>query len=135
MQSVHGAGVRFSAPAGWKVTRTPRTVSASHGSELVQVATFPLVRPYTGSLFDKVTRELDVRMRAVAKQLGGTVSGTKTVTAGGIRSHQYSVAAGGDVVEYTFVLQGKREFELLCRRPSSKGDGTCGDFLRTFAPA
>jgi hypothetical protein len=133
-QVVRGAGVAFEAPAGWKVARSARTVSASHDSQLLQVSTFPLVKSYSDALFDKVKRELDVRMQAVAKQLGGTVTGSTTVTAGGIRSHSYAVAAGKDVVEYTFVLQGKREDELLCRRPSSTGDGTCKHLLATFVP-
>jgi hypothetical protein len=108
-------------------------VTASHDSELVQVSTFPLIRAYSDALFAKVKTELDVRMQAVAKDAGGAVTGSRTVTAAGLRSHSYEVAAGKVVLEYTFVLRGKREFELLCRRPSSKSDGNCAAVLTSFA--
>lgn len=134
-QAVRGpAGARFDAPAGWKVVRAGTTVFASQGSQLLLVSTFPLVKTYTDALFDKVKRELDVRMQAVAKEVKGTITGSDTVTVGGIRSHGYSVSAGKDVLEYTFVLKGKREYQLLCRRPSSAGDGNCKQLLATFAP-
>jgi hypothetical protein len=74
-------------------------------------------------------------MRQVAAQTGGTVSGGSVVTAGGIRSHSYQVAVGDRVDQYTFVLRGRREFQLLCRRPKSGGDDVCAQLLRTFAPA
>jgi len=132
-QAVHGAGVRFDAPVGWKVTTARTSVSATHDSQIVQVTTFPLVKRYDDSLFDKVKSELDLRMRAVAAQLRGPLGSSRTVTTGGIRSHTYDVTAGSDVLEYTFVLQGKREFELLCRRPSSASDDACKQLLATFA--
>jgi hypothetical protein len=116
------------------VTAARGSVGAAKGSQLVQVATFPLVKTYSDALFDKVTRELNARMQTVAKQLGGTLSGPRTVTAAGIRSHQFDVTTGKDVYEYTFVLQGRREYELLCRRPSSSGDAPCRQLVRTFAP-
>ena len=106
---------------------------ASHDSELLQVSIFPLIHPYTDSLFAKVKTELDARMQTVAKAAAGTVSGSRVVTAAGVRSHSYEVAAGKDVLEYTFVLRDKREFELLCRRPSSKGDSTCRELLKSFS--
>src|ERR1051326_1817949 len=84
-QTVMGTGFRFQAPRGWKVSGT----SASRGSELVQVASFRLVRPYADSLFDRVAVELQTRMAAVAAQTGGTISGRSTVTAAGVRSHPH----------------------------------------------
>jgi hypothetical protein len=110
-------------------------VSASNDGELVQVATFALLKPYTPELFDRVERELRLRMRQVASQTGGTVSGTSTVTAGGIRSHAYEVSAGDHVDEYTFVLQVKREYQLLCRRRTSSGSDVCDQLVKTFEPA
>jgi hypothetical protein len=131
--TVRGHGFSFNAPTGWRVTTSARTAIAAHDSELLQVSTFPLLRPYTDSLFDKVKKELDVRMTAVAKDAGGAVTGTRTVTALGARAHAYDVASGSDVLEYTFVLRGKREYELLCRRPSSKGDGNCKGLVTSFS--
>jgi len=115
---VSGPGFRFEAPAGWKVERAKARVSASNDAELVQVATFPLLKAYDATLFDKVARELRVRMREIAGQTKGTLSGERTVQAGGVRSHAYDVTVGEQVDEYTFVLAGKREYLLLCRRPS-----------------
>jgi len=130
---VRGHGYSFNAPGGWKVAVSASAATASHDSELLQVSSFPLIRVYSDALFVKVKKELDVRMQAVAKAGGGTVTGSRTVTVGGTRAHSYAVAAGKDVLEYTFVLRGKREFELLCRRPSSKSDDNCQALLTSFA--
>src|SRR5215475_15857086 len=65
-QLVSGPGFSFSAPAGWQVSTGKRQASATHDSELVQVAAFPLLRPYSNALFAKVERELKARMQQVA---------------------------------------------------------------------
>lgn len=106
--------------------------SASQDSELVQVATFPLVKPYRAALFGRVAGELRSRMQQVAQQSGGSVTGDTTVTAAGIRSHAYDVAVGDHVDEYTFVLRGKREYLLLCRRKASSSGDACDQLVRTF---
>lgn len=134
-QLVRGPGFRFRAPAGWKVVRVPRQVSAAHGSDLVQAATFPLLKPYSAALFGRVTKELDARMAQVAQQVHGTVSSARTVTAGGIRSHSYQVQDGDHVDEYTFVLRGLHEVQLLCRRGSSSSDAACKQLIASFALA
>jgi hypothetical protein len=134
-QVVSGPGFRFEAPAGWHVERGARQATASDGSELVKVAIFPLLKPYTTALFTRVDRELLVRMREVAQQTGGKLSSPATVTAGGIRSHAYRVTTSDHVDQYTFVLRGKREYQLLCRRTASHGDGVCARLIATFRPA
>ena len=101
----------------------------------MQVATFSLLKPYNPALFGRVERELHMRMQEIAAQSGGRVSGNSTVTAGGIRSHSYQVVAGDHVDEYTFVLQGKREYQLLCRRATSSGSDACDQLVKSFAPA
>jgi hypothetical protein len=132
-QLVRGPGFRFEAPAGWKVERKQRQVSATHGSERVQVATFPLLKPYSAALFQRVAKELTTRMGQVASQVHGTVSSTKTVTAGGVRSHSYDVDVGDHVDQYTFVLRGMQEVQLLCRRDSSSSDAACKQLIAGFA--
>jgi hypothetical protein len=97
------------------------------------VATFPLLHRYDDSLFDKVRPELDSRMQAVAKQAGGSVTGSSTVTVDGVRAHSYQVTTGKDLLEYTFVLRGMREHELLCRRPASAGNDACKLLLTSFS--
>jgi len=131
---VHGPGFRFEAPAGWRVSARGPSVRATQDSQLVQVTIFPLLKPYNDGLFAKVSRELDARMQGVARQLHGTVGASRAVTAGGIRSHSYDVATGGDVVEYTFVLRGRREYQLVCRRPAKGSDDACAGLLRSFRP-
>jgi hypothetical protein len=134
-QVVSGPGFRFQAPAGWHVARSAREASASHGSELVKVATFALVKPYSARLFDRVEGELAIRMQQLAAQTGGKVSASSTVTAAGIKSHAYDVTVGDHVDQYTFVLRGKREYQLLCRRRSSHGTEVCEALIASFTPA
>jgi hypothetical protein len=132
-QVVFGPGFRFDAPGGWKVEHAPRQTSATHGSELVRVATFPLLKPYRAALFGRVATELAARMGEVAKHVHGTLSGSRTVTAAGIRSHSYDVRVGDHVDQYTFVLRGLREYQLLCRRGSPSSDAACKQLIASFA--
>ena len=99
------------------------------------MATFALVHRYTDGLFDRVRTELDSRMDAVAKQTGGSVAGHRVVSAGGIKSHSYDVTVGDRTDTYTFVLRGKREYQLLCRRRSSHGTEVCEALIASFTPA
>ena len=131
-QIVRGPGFRFEAPSGWKVERVQGRVSASSGSERVQVATFPLLKPYSPALYERVAKELATRMGEVARQVKGRISATSSVTASGIRSHSYEVEVGDAVEEYTFVLRGMREVQLLCRRSASSSDAACKRLISSF---
>jgi hypothetical protein len=132
-ETVRGTGFAFQTPAGWKVERVKNRVSATRGTELVQVATFPLLNPYDDKLFGRVATELHARMADIARQTGGKLSAQRTVIADGVRSHAYDVTAGAQVDEYTFVFSGKREYLLLCRRNSSRGAGFCKQLVTSFA--
>ncbi|HEX4525288.1 MAG TPA: hypothetical protein VH108_00945 [Gaiellaceae bacterium] len=134
-QRVAGRGFSFGAPAGWRIEHAVGHISASSDSQLVQVSTFPLVHPYRDSLFGAVANELAVRMKALAKETGGVLEGTSTVTAGGIRSHVYEMKVGDHIDAYTFVLRGSREYQLLCRRSSSTSDAFCKHLITSFAVA
>jgi hypothetical protein len=129
-QTVSRQGARFRAPAGWTVTVANGRTTARAGASFVQVATFPLVRPYTASLFTKVQSELALRMAEVAKQGGGTVKGHSVVTVDGARSHSYEVAFGDRTDHYTFLLRGKREFLLVC----SADAAVCDELAASFSP-
>ena len=129
---VDGSGYGFTVPAGWKVARGARGIEASKGADLVRIATFPLVHAYRDGLFDAVESELAARMRVLASESGGKLSRASTVTVDGMRSHSYTVDDGGNVDRYTFVLRGKREFLLICRRRSSDGDAACRQLLASF---
>lgn len=133
MQVVAGSGFQFEAPASWPVTHGRGRVVAGSGPELVQVATFTLLRPYSRSLFGRVSNELRTRMAAVAVQTGGRLAGSETVKAGGIPSHSYRVEGKDRVDQYTFVLRGRHEYQLLCRRSASSDDAVCRKLIATFA--
>ena len=124
-------GVQFRAPAGWQVTVANGRTTARDGASFVQVATFPLVHPYTPSLFAKVQSELAIRMGEVARQGGGTVKAHSVVTVDGDRSHSYEVAIGDRTDRYTFLLRRKREFLLVC----SADAAVCDELAASFSPA
>jgi hypothetical protein len=107
--------------------------TASSGSELVQVATFPLAKPYSVALFPTVRKELATRMAQVAKESGGTITGRSVATPAGIKSNVYEVRVGDHVDEYVFVLRGKREYQLLCRRKASSSEDFCAKLVSSFA--
>jgi hypothetical protein len=124
-------GAQFRAPAGWQVTVANGRTTVRDGSSFVQVATFPLVHPYTASLFRKVQSELAIRMAEVAKQGGGTVSGHSVVIVDGAKSHPNEVALGDRTDSYTFLLRGKREFLLVC----SADAAVCDELAASFSAA
>jgi hypothetical protein len=134
-QTARGTGFTFEAPAGWKLERAKNRVSVTRGLQLVQISTFPLAKSYDDQLFTPVAKELRSRMEEIARQTGGKLTIRPPVTADGVRSHAYDVTAGDRVDEYTFVLTGMREYLLLCRRMSSKSNGSefCGRLVTSFA--
>jgi hypothetical protein len=105
--------------------------------ELVSVSTFPLLHPYKASLFGAATRELDRDARQLAKRLGGTVAKSSTVTLDGVKSRQYELDYRSGGTDYrqriTFVLLGKREYQLLCRWTGDE-PSACPQLEKTFAP-
>jgi hypothetical protein len=122
------ASYRFQVPVGWAPTVGKDRYSAKHGDDLVQAQVFTLVHPYKPSLFAKVEPELAARMAAVAKQTGGTVTGSSTVVAGGVKSHAYNVEVGKRTDTYTFVLRGMNELQLIC----SADDAVCSQLVSSL---
>jgi plasmid stabilization system protein ParE len=120
-KAVHGAGYTFEAPADWAVQRSLRTVQAtpSEGPEIVSVSVFPLRRRYEPELWPRVVPELDRVAARLADALGANVGTRRTETIDGRRARSYEVAyrrnGAGLVERIVFVLEGKREFQLLCR--------------------
>jgi hypothetical protein len=131
-QIVAGTGFRFAAPAGWTVQKGLTTVTAAKGDQFVRVLVFPVAKAYTPKLFALLGAELKVRMTALAKQTGGTVEGTGVATADGIKSHVWRVKTDGSLDEYTFVLRGRREYQLLCRRSTGGDNAACVQLVTTF---
>lgn len=132
-QAVSGAGFRFTAPSGWTVSRHGSQITAASDGALVEVSVFPLVKPYRASLFAAVTKELRARMDALAARQHGTVQQSGVAAPAGVRSHVWRLVGGGHVDEYTFVLNGRTEYQLLCRRPAAGDDAPCRQLVATFA--
>jgi hypothetical protein len=132
-QTVQGQGYRFEAPVGWAVTRKPGESAAASGKvNRVEVRTFELVRPYDVRRFHAATRELDSVISRLASQLNGRVTSRRTVMVGGRKSRSYRIDYGDKTQQITFVLKGRQEHQLLCRRLESGDDEPCQGLLSSF---
>ncbi len=136
--TLQGDGYRFVAPGGWTVTRTGTSVAATHGSEAISVTTFRLTRPYRATLWKQAVTELDGVAAKLAAELHGTVATSRTVKVGAATARQYELAFTKDgerlVEQITFVLRGRREYELLCRFKAGKDEPACARLLVSFRP-
>jgi hypothetical protein len=133
------AGAHVSVPNAWVVSRTPTTASASPkagSDELVSVSIFRLLRPYSAALWTRVVPELDRAAQELARELKATVDASRTVTVGGEKARQYDLSftrAGRQLHErLTFVLRGRREYQLLCRWGATE-PAACGSLESSFA--
>ncbi len=118
------------------MTRTGQTVQASHGQTSVFVTTYRLIKPYTPALWAKAIKELDGVATTVAVQLHGSPIASRTVRVGPSKARQYDIAFtrnGQKLVErITFVLRGRREYELLCRFKQGKTEPACALLQSSF---
>ena len=137
--AVQGAGYSFSAPGGWKVTRTGDSAAAARDAGVVSVSTFRLTRDYRPSMWKEAVKELDGVAANLAAELHGRVAASRTVRANGSTARQYDLAFtrnGTRLVErITFVLERRREYELLCRFEEGKDDSACTQLQTTFRTA
>ncbi len=128
-QQVQGSGFRFQAPAGWTVAGT----AASNGPiDRVQVNAFRLLRPYAHARQAAAARELDSVAARLAQQLKGKVSSRRTLEVGGLDARSYAIDHNALTEEITFVLQARREYELLCRRAQGADDSACRELVASF---
>jgi hypothetical protein len=139
-QVVAGNGYRFHAPSGWQVKRSGPIVNVSSGESIVSVTTFRLAKPYRPALFRKVAPEIDGVASKLARQLGGTVASSRTESFLGSKVRVYRLAyrsrRGGKLgAEVTFLLRGKREYQLFCQSARASGDGGCALLRASFRPA
>ena len=131
-QQVQGGGFSFEAPAGWKVVGA----TASNGPiDRVQVNAFRLVHAYVHAKQAAAARELDGVAERLARQLKGTVASRRTLRVDGFDARGYSIDHNGLTEEFTFVLRGQREYELLCRRSAGVGDAACRELVVSFRAA
>ena len=134
-----GPGFRFAVPARWTVERVERGVGARRGSSLVSATAFTLLKPYSPSLFARVAQELDGVAAKLASESNGTLTERATTTVDGrrIRAYRFSgrSSTGARYKERIgFVLQGKREYQLLCQAATGAGDpdGACALLFASF---
>jgi hypothetical protein len=127
---LHGPGFSFAAPRDWSASRGPRATVARRGKSVVSATTFTLLKPYRPALFDAAARELDGIAERLAAQAGETLTERTTTTVDGkqIRAYRFGTTRIG------FLLDGKREFQLLCRMPpeGADADGACKLLFSTF---
>jgi hypothetical protein len=136
-QSLNGPGFAFTAPGGWSVKKARASVEAASGDRAVSVTVFALKRAFRPALWPKVVQELDRVAASLADQLRGRVGNGTTVTVAGRRARSYEIAFARDgkdfVEQLTFVLEGKREFQLLCRYPDGpEADPACAALGSSF---
>ncbi len=134
-QTVKGDGFRFEAPAAWAVVRKGPSVAAVDGDvDRVEVLRFTLEKQYRPALFAAASKELDGVVERLAGQLSGKVSSRSTADLAGRKARSYTIDYGdGKTQEIAFVLDGRSEFQLLCRRAASAPNDTCTQLFPTFA--
>jgi hypothetical protein len=140
---VHGPGLRFSAPAAWRVESTATSVtarSAGSRSALVSAVVYRLGKAYSPDQFAAASKELDGVAARLAKAAGGRVTSSETTSVDGRKIRAYRFAAqrkpGGAYEDRVgFVLDGKREVQLLCEAPagSNDPDGACALLFSSFS--
>jgi hypothetical protein len=133
-QTVRGDGFSYTAPADWTVVRKGPSVAAVNGDvDRVEVVRFTLEKPYKVALFAAAAKELDGVAGRLAGQLSGKVASSSTSEVGGRKARSYTIDYGGKTQELAFVLAGRNEFQLLCRRDASAANDSCAQLFSTFA--
>jgi len=131
-QVVRGTGFTFEAPATWSLVRTPRAIGAQGDAvALVQVTRLPLKPAYSPDQFEKFKPAIDATARAVAAETGATIKGG-TIEVLDERVRQYDLTFEGKLEKLTFVLRGKTNYQLLCRREEDGDDEPCETLVRSF---
>ena len=102
---------------------------------------FRLSRPFRAATWPAAVRELDRAAAGLAARLRGQVALRETETRGGLRFRSYRIEYEVKERELeqrlSFLLRGRREYQLLCRLtvpPNERSDQAC-DLLRdSFRP-
>jgi hypothetical protein len=139
-RQVVGSGYRFDAPPSWRVRRSGASTSVdSGGTDLVSVTVFRLARRYEPRLWTKAVPALDRAAEQVATQLHGTIERRATVVVAGRRARQYEIGYSRSgkrlVLRTAFLLDGRRELQLLCRFEAGSDEEACRSFFSSFRPA
>jgi hypothetical protein len=134
-QTVSGPGFSFQAPADWAVkTRATSAEARQSPSTVVSATVLPLLKPYRLALFPRVAKELDRVAATYAANVKGSVASRRTVLVAGRKARQYEITHGDLVDRITFLLRGKRNFQLTCRWRGLDGQPpACDQLASTFA--
>jgi hypothetical protein len=112
------------------VSVSGRTRTASDDGNALSVTSFRLTRRYTRDRWATVVPELDRVAAELAQRLGADVSRKQTAILAGRRARLYSFRRARDGTRrIAFVLDGLREYQLLCRGDDADA---CAGFLASF---
>jgi hypothetical protein len=107
---------------------------------LVSATAYRLVKPDSPTQFSRAAKELDGVAAKLAQASGGTVTESVTTIVDGQRIRAYrftSHPAGKPSTDdrVGFLLEGRHEYQLLCRAPAGSGDpdGACALLFGSFA--
>ena len=140
---IRGDGFTARVPYDWRIERAGRTIRAARrdGVETVAVTTFRLARPYRPQLWPEVVEELDGVAERLARALDPSarvVSGDTTRIARR-RGRVYLMSYGHEgerlIERVGFVLEGRVEYQLLCRwsdKTHFAGRAACRRLFRSF---
>jgi hypothetical protein len=132
-QAVSGPGFSFQAPKDWSVKASPTSAEARQDTSIVSVTVLPLVKRYRLALFPRVVKELDRVASTYAANVKGSVTSRRTVDVAGRRAREYVITHGDLVDRITFLLRGKRSFQLTCRwRSGNAASDACDQLAATF---
>jgi hypothetical protein len=134
VQTVTGVGYRFEAPGNWVVERSGRRLSAiaEDDAAAISVTSFRLARAYRPEFWPQAREELDDVADRLARELGGTVESRETVRIAARRARAYRFSGTRDETRRIgFVLDGRREFQLLCRGDAAERS-PCARLFATF---
>jgi hypothetical protein len=134
-QTVSGPGFVFQAPQDWTVKTLATSAEARQDpSTVVSVTVLPLLKPYRLALFPRVAKELDRVATTYAANVKGLVASRRTVEVAGRKAREYEITHGDLVDRITFLLRGKRNFQLTCRWRRLDGEPpACDQLSSTFA--
>jgi hypothetical protein len=140
---VRGATFAFRTPFDWTVQRHGSGITSVRepgANELVSVSVFRTTKPYRPELFEKAVPELDAAARGLAKQQGGEVKSSETVTVADEKVRQYEVEYEKDgdklLERILFVFRGRVEYQLLCQWKASDDEpDACKQLTDSFTPA
>jgi hypothetical protein len=108
-------------------------VTASNGPvDRVQVNEFRLVHAYVHAKQAGAAKELDGVAVRLAQQLKGKVTSRGTLEVSGLDARTYAIVHKGLAEQFTFVLRGQHEYELLCRRAAGADDAACRELVSSF---